>query len=157
MVFCYLKQYVCSGDLKLCTFSFDSLAKGKTDIALYINFAPEQGQKYLYLNFGIEGFSQQKIIDCGNVHTDIFNDSGINMHCFKSNDQQGYYWCAEISISKEFIKKHFNVSLGEKSIVTLNMVKNFENSTDYASLFPLPENEIFSAGSYLGEFIVLNY
>lgn len=155
MVFCYLKQYVHNGELKLCTYCFDKEAEGTRDLQLCFNLNPEMYSKYIHMEFGIDGINNVCLVNDKTIET--VNCDGITYHSFKSNDQQGFYWCGEISLSKDFIKNFFDACLDEKSIILLNMYKIFPPAEDYASLFPDDTNNISGKADSMGEFVVLKY
>lgn len=157
MVFCYLKQYVQNGDLKLCSFCFDSEAAGKKDMQLCFNLNPVKQDGFVHLEFGIDGINRAEFIntDTG-IATEIPTDA-IGYRAFKTNDQQGYYWCGEITVSADIVKKYFDTYLEEKSIILLNFYKIFEGSSDHASLFPDEKNIVAEKHRYMEEFVVLNY
>ncbi len=159
MVFCYLKQYVENGNLKICTFCFDKEASGKNDLQLCFNLNPEKQRDFIAVDFGIDGIlSVRKVSAENGTVTDINTDCcGIAYHSFKSNDQQGFYWCGELTLSKEFIGNHFDTVLEEKSIILLNLYKLFSGRDDYACLFPDPHNILPEKNEYMQEFVVLNY
>ena len=81
----------------------------------------------------------------------------FTLHTFKENDQQGYYWCGELTIPKQAIKTIFNTELSEKSIIKLNFYKIFKGVADHASLFPDRENNKDNKSAYMQEFVVLDY
>ena len=153
MVFCYLKQYVQNGDLKLCTFCFDKEPSGRNDLQLCLNLNPVSCDSCLQLEFGIDGI-EKILLTNGNAPT-VLSDGQVQYHSFRSNDQQGYYWCGEIPFRKEFIEQYFHTFLEEKSIILLNFYKTFKNSDDYACLFP--DNRADSKCCSMQEFVVLNY
>ena len=155
MVFCYLKQYAENGSLKLCTFCFDKEAHGKNDLQLCLNLNPVLSEDFIQLEFGIDGIGN--VIKVKNSDIPVAASDGIKYTSFTSNDQQGYYWCGEISISPEFIEKHFKTKLAEKSVISLNLYKTFDGLTDYAALFPDDENDILNKHKYMQEFIILDY
>ena len=158
MVFCYLKQYVENGNLKICTFCFDKEATGKNDLQLCFNLNPEYSMDFIQMEFGIEGIDSIKAVQSDNTVNIMDNlTDGISFRSFTSNDQQGYYWCGELTLTEDFIKNHFNTVLKEKSIIVLNLYKIFPGRSDYACLFPDPENNILKKHSYMQEFVVLNY
>ncbi|MBE6879134.1 MAG: hypothetical protein E7488_08270 [Ruminococcaceae bacterium] len=159
MVFCYLKQYVENGNLKICTFCFDKEASGKNDLQLCFNLNPEKQRDFIAVDFGIDGISSVRKVSAEN-HTAAFMDEtcdGISYRSFRSNDQQGFYWCGELTLSKEFIENHFYTVLEEKSIILLNLYKLFPGRNDYACLFPDPCNILAEKSEYMQEFVVLNY
>ena len=156
MVFCYLKQYVQNGDLKLCTYCFDKEAVGTKDLQLCFNLNPENGEKYINMIFGVDGI--ESVVSTENTATaHLHYSNGIVYHSFKSNDQQGFYWCGEITLTKDFISKQFDTYLDEKSIILLNFYKIFPDSEDYACLFPDNKNDILAKADSMQEFVVLKY
>ena len=157
MIFCYLKQYVSDGSLKLCTYCFDSLAQGKKDIQLCINPNPLLTENFFHMEFGIDGINRFELVNPQTQSTACLDADMLQYHSFRTNDQQGFYWCGEITLPAEIIQKHFYTFLREKSIILLNFYKIFENSTDFASLFPDPENNIMHKHRTMEEFIILNY
>ena len=159
MVFCYLKQYVENGSLKICTFCFDKEATGKNDLQLCFNLNPEVQSDFIAMDFGIDGISSLSSVSskAGTESRLCADSEGISYHTFTSNDQQGFYWCGEITLSDDFIRRHFGTSLEEKSIIVLNLYKLFPGRKDYACLFPDPYNKILTKGEYMQEFVVLKY
>ena len=159
MVFCYLKQYVENGSLKICTFCFDKEAQGKNDLQLCFNLNPEVKTDFIAVDFGIDGISAVSSVcaETNSVNPICADEEGISYHSFKSNDQQGFYWCGEITLSDDFIRRHFGTALEEKSIIVLNLYKLFPGREDYACLFPDPYNNILTKGEYMQEFVVLKY
>ena len=159
MVFCYIKLYVEGGKLKICTFCFDSEAKGKNDLQLCFNLNPEKQTDFVTVDFGIDGISSLRYVKTSdNTIADIGTGSdGISFHSFRTNDQQGFYWCGELTLSSSFIEKHFSTDLAEKSIILLNLYRLFAGREDYACLFPDPYNRISAKNEYMQEFVILNY
>ena len=159
MVFCYLKQYVENGNLKICTFCFAKEASGKNDLQLCFNLNPEKQIDFIAVDFGINGVSSVRKVSAENgAVTDIdINCCGIEYRSFRSNDQQGFYWCGELTLSSSFIEKHFSTDLAEKSIILLNLYRLFADREDYACLFPDPYNRISAKNEYMQEFVILNY
>ena len=157
MVFCYLKQYVENGNLKICTFCFDSEAAGKKDLQLCFNLNPEKQTDFIALDFGIDGISEAKLINPQTESAGDISHRGIAYRSFTSNDQQGYYWCGELTLSADFIREYFGTALAEKSIIVLNLYKLFCGREDYACLFPDPCNRLVDKGEYMQEFVVLSY
>ncbi|MEG1800352.1 MAG: hypothetical protein RR273_00120 [Oscillospiraceae bacterium] len=162
-VFSYLNQYVENGAIKICTYCFDSEAVGTQDISIAINPNPEQQSDYLSLVFGIDGLGccekvsvPQKSSADGAQCAPIAAKE-IGYHAYKANDQQGYYWCGEITLTKEFLEHTFAAQIGEKSIITLNMYKLFSGCSDYAALFEDNINDKNKRSDFMQEFVVLNY
>ena len=159
MVFCYLKQYVENGNLKICTFCFDKEAVGKNDLQLCLNLNPEVQSGFIAMDFGIDGISAVSSVcaETNSVNPICADEEGIDYHSFKSNDQQGFYWCGEITFSVDFIRRHFGTFITEESIIVLNLYRLFPGRNDYACLFPDPCNNILTKGEYMQEFVVLRY
>lgn len=154
MVFCYLKQYVHAGQLKLCTFCFDSEATDKNDIQLCFNLNPAKQDGFVHMEFGIDGIDSVVFVNGGTKEID---SEGITFHSFKSNDQQGFYWCGEVTLSEQFIRTYFDTYLDEEGIILLNMYKIFAGSSDYACLFPDGKNDIPAKADSMQEFVILKY
>jgi hypothetical protein len=157
MVFCYLKQYVSQGCLKLCTYCFDSQAQGKKDVQLCINPNPVHTDNFFHIELGIDGINRFELIAPETKTIKSVDSEKLQYRSFKTNDQQGYYWCGELTVSAELIKEFFDTCLKEKSILLLNFYKIFENSNDYASLFPDEHNDILNKHRTMEEFIILDY
>lgn len=159
MVFCYLKQYVENGNLKICTFCFDKEAVGKNDLQLCLNLNPEVQSGFIAMDFGIDGISAVSSVctETNSIDPICADEEGISYHSFKSNDQQGFYWCGEITFSVDFIRRHFGTFITEESIIVLNLYRLFPGRNDYACLFPDPCNNILTKGEYMQEFVVLRY
>ena len=159
MVFCYLKQYVENGNLKICTFCFDKEAAGKNDLQLCLNLNPEVQSGFIAMDFGIDGISAVSSVctETNSIDPICADEEGISYHSFKSNDQQGFYWCGEITFSVDFIRRHFGTFITEESIIVLNLYRLFPGRNDYACLFPDPCNNILTKGEYMQEFVVLRY
>lgn len=155
MVFCYLKQYVHSGKLKLCTYCFDKDASGTADLQLCFNLNPVQTSDYIHMEFGIDGIDSVYLVR--DHIAEPVNCDGIELRTFTSNDQQGFYWCGEITVSESFINRYFSTFLGEKSIVLMNLYKVFPEMSDHGSLFPDENNTLTEKADCMEEFVVLNY
>jgi len=157
MIFCYLKQYVHNGDLKLCSFCFDSMAEGKKDMQLCFNLNPVAKDSFIHIEFGIDGINSIDYIDAdANTVTSLGTDI-LSYRSFKTNDQQGYYWCGEITVPAAIVSRYFDTCLKEKSIILLNFYKIFKDSADHASLFPDKANIIAHKHKYMEEFVILDY
>ena len=157
MVFCYLKQYVSDGDLKLCTYCFDSEAIGKNDLQLCFNLNPEKSDNFIHMEFGIDGIDNIQLANTENTTLTSLPSDSFSYRSFKTNDQQGFYWCGEITVPAIFVEKIFDTRLEENSIILLNFYKIFADSDDYACLFPDIENNILNKHNHMEEFIILNY
>ena len=108
------------------------------------------------MEFGIEGIDTVFSVEDGGS-TIVSAEKGISYRSFTSNDQQGYYWCGEITFDKDFIKEHFDTLLDEKSIILMNFYKIFPDCSDYACLFPDNKNDILAKADSMQEFVVLKY
>lgn len=150
MIFCYMKSYVHRGDLVLCSYCFTEFPQGNDNLHLYINFAPAHQDDILKIDFGFDGI---KHMVCGENKLDY---SDIDFIPFKSDDEQGFYWCGELRIKAAAIKKLTGISLDENSLFKLNMTQTFENG-DMFSLFGNPGTDSFMADRCMDEFVVLNY
>ncbi|MBQ7283363.1 MAG: hypothetical protein IJW74_00700 [Oscillospiraceae bacterium] len=157
MIFCYLKQYVHNGTLKLCSFCFDSEAAGKKDLQLCFNLNPEHSTDFILMEFGIDGINSAVLVSPENKSAENLSSDMFSYRAFKTNDQQGYYWCGEISVSKEFIRQYFDTELKEQSIILLNFYKIFDGIKDYGCLFPDGNSNISCKGETMQEFVILNY
>lgn len=151
MVFCYLKGYVHGAGLVLCSYCFLENPVGDDNIHLYLNLSPETKDNVLQVDFGYEGISN--ISFAGKKLTD---GRCVSFRPFKTDDEQGFYWCGEIVIDKDTIDKLFNTQLKEQSIFTLNMTQTFENG-DFSALFGDVCSKDFDAKENMNVFVVLNY
>ncbi len=158
MIFTYLKQYVHNNNFKICTYCFEKDTQGKQDLELCFNLNPEKISDYIDIEFGIDGINHIYLVkDNGDKKELSCLGDDISYHSFKANDQQGYYWCGELTISKAFIKNFFDTFIKEKSIITLNLYKIFLQTPDYACLFPDNEHNSLSKCYAMQEFVILNY
>ncbi len=150
MIFCYLKTYVHAGDLVLCSYCFTEKPQGNDNIHLYINLNPENKDDILKIDFGFEGISQVsyrgKPVDIGI----------ISFRPFKTDDEQGFYWCGELILNADVIKHLSGTSLGENSIFTLNMTQTFSGG-DFAVLFGNRLENNYKPEENMNIFLVLNY
>ena len=157
MIFCYLKQYVQNGALKFCTFCFDREASGKKDLQLCFNLNPEKSDSFVHLEFGIDGLNHIYTVNPESKTKVEIPADCLEYRSFRTNDQQGYYWCGEITVSSEFISRYFDTALKEQSIILLNFYKVFADTDDYACLFPDENNNIICKSESMQEFVILNY
>ena len=151
MVFCYLKGYVHQGDLVLCSYCFTEKPTGNNSIHIYANLSPENREKVLQLDFGYDGISNLSL-----AGESIMDKHSVSFHPFKSDDEQGFYWCGEIVIDKDTIQKLYSTQLSEGSIFTLNMTQTFENG-DLSTLFGNAQDEEYNPTENMNVFLVLNY
>ncbi len=149
MVFCYVKTYVHGGDLVLCSYCFDEHPGEKSNMRLYINASPENREKYFKIDFGFNGIS------CADFSGAMLKD-GIFYNSFKTDDEQGFYWCGEITLSKDLLKELCDIELKEKSLVTINMVQNFDNG-DFSVLYGNRQDDNYNPVDNMEVFVVLNY
>ena len=149
MIFCYLKTYVHGGDLVLCSYCFTENPKGNDNLHLYINLNPENREDILKIDFGFDGIKE---ISYRNKKTDI----RLEYRPFKSDDEQGFYWCGELVLKADTIENLSGKKLEEDSIFTLNMTQTFANG-DMFVLFGNPEEENFKAEDCMDVFVLLNY
>ena len=151
MVFCYLKSYVHQGNLVLCSYCFTENPVGNGNMHIYLNLDAADRNKILQLDFGYEGI--------GNIS--LGGEAVMDRHCisfrpFKTDDEQGFYWCGEIVIDKDTIRNLYGTALEEKSIFTLNMTQTFENG-DFSVLFGDACEKDYSPQENMNVFVVLNY
>ncbi|MEG1862710.1 MAG: hypothetical protein RR198_03795 [Oscillospiraceae bacterium] len=154
MVFCYLKQYVKGEDLLVCTYCFRENPTGKNDLRLLVNLNPEKFRGYIAVDFGFEGISCSELLSQEGA-VKISEDT-IGFSAFKADDEQGFYWCAELTFSKEVIEKLFSTILKEGALVTLNLLQNFSDG-DFACLFGDAQEKNYSPEENMGVFVILNY
>jgi len=148
MVFCYLKGYVNAGNLVLCSYCFTESPTGNDNIHLYLNLNPENPDKVLKIDFGYDGISCAHI--CGNS-TDC-----ISYHPFRADDEQGFYWCGEITIPAENIQQLYGVKLEEKELIAMNMVQTFEKG-DFSVLCGDATQTDYNPVKNMEIFVILNY
>ena len=151
MIFCYLKAYVHRGDLVLCSYCFTEHPHGTDNIHLYINLKPENKDDVLKIDFGFEGvqgisFKGQPVAD----------SQMIEYRTFKTDDEQGFYWCGELVIKADAVKQLAGTCLEENSIFTLNMTQTFENG-DFSVLFGNPQLPDYNPAENMNVFLVLDY
>ena len=151
MIFCYLKAYVHGGDLVLCSYCFTEHPQGNDNIHLYINLNPENRDNILKIDFGFDGVKEISFRG-----QPVTGTHPVEYRPFKTDDEQGFYWCGELVIKAETIKQLANSCLEENSVLTLNMSQTFENG-DCSVLFGNPEQENFMAENNMDVFVVLNY
>ncbi len=132
MIFCYLKSFVCDSSLNLCSFCFNQNPTGKKDLQLSLNLNPLKSNSFLHIEYGIDGIDNAFIISESEkmpVDTNL-----IKTNVFTGDDEQGYYWAFELSISKEFIEEYFSTKLIETSLISFNLHQVYENSNDFSSI-----------------------
>ncbi len=151
MVFCYLKGYVHKGNLVLCSYCFTENPVGDDNMHIYLNLDMAQKDKVLQLDFGYEGVSNVSFADKPVEDKDI-----VSFRPFKTDDEQGFYWCGEIVIDKNTINSLYGVQLDEKSIFTLNMTQTFDNG-DFCTLFGDACEKDYTPQENMNVFVVLNY
>ena len=151
MVFCYLKSYVHGRDLVLCSYCFVENPAGNDNIHLYINLAPENRDKLLEIRFGYEGMGSLLLADKIPATAD-----GVKYRCFKTDDEQGFYWCGEIVLEESFIMENFGIKLEERSIFTMNMVQDFGGG-EYSVLCGDATVPGYNPAENMGVFNVLDY
>lgn len=150
MIFCYLKTYVHDGDLVLCSYCFTENPQGNDNIHLYINLNPENKDDVLKIDFGFEGIRQVSFGD-KQIDSDI-----IRFRPFKTDDEQGFYWCGELVLKADVIKHLARTGLVENSIFTLNMSQTFDDG-DFSVLFGNRLEENYKPEENMNIFLVLNY
>ncbi len=149
MVFCYLKTYVHRNDLVICSYCFTEHPRGNDNLHIYINPNPEKSRDYMKIDFGFDGI---KSAVYGNVD---FKDK-ITYRPFKADDEQGFYWCGEITVPAGVLHSLAGCVPEEKSIITMNMVQSFDNG-DTSTLFGNRQQENYDPAGNMAVFVVLNY
>ncbi len=149
MVFCYLKAYVHKSDLVLCSYCFTENVSDYANMRLYLNLNPEKSTDFLTIDYGF-----------GGIATACFNGKSCKeklvFNSFKTDDEQGYYWCGEITIPHRFIKETSGALPEEKSLITMNMTQTFTDG-DLAVLFGDRRDENYIPQENARVFVVLNY
>lgn len=142
LIFCYFKAYVCRSDLVVCTYTFLQNPKGKKDLTFVLSL----GGRTVKVVFGYDGIDAVNADGCG-VQTDK-----VKLNVFKSNDEQGFYWCGELTFDNRFIREIFHGVLCEGDTVGLNLIQNFEDG-EHGSVFADGKGG-FDA---VGEFAISDY
>ena len=151
MIFCYLKGYVHRGNMVLCSYCFTENPAGNDNIHLYINLSPEEKEKVLQIDFGFEGIKSVYL-----EGKDVTDKGYVSLRPFKTDDEQGFYWCGEITISSDALAEMYGVQLAEGSIFTLNMTQTFAGG-DFSVLFGDACEENYSPADNMNVFVILNY
>ncbi len=149
MVFSYLKCYVHHGDLVLCSYCFTEKPADFSNMHIYINLCPDKSTDVLCIDYGFGGIEKAQL-----KNKEL---SGLlSYSSFRTDDEQGFYWCGEIRIPAAFTQEYAGISLGEKSIVAINMVQNFTGG-NYAVLFGNAEEKNYIPENNMDVFVILNY
>lgn len=151
MVFCYLKAYVHHSDLVMCNYCFVENPVGDNNIHLYINLNPEDKDNLLEIKFGYDGMGSVLL-----AGKEVADKQGIKYRCFKTDDEQGFYWCGEIVLEEGFIRESSGIKLEERSIFTMNMVQQFENG-DFSVLCGDATATGYNPAESMDVFAVLDY
>jgi hypothetical protein len=144
MVYCYLKAYVRNGSLILNSFQFIEDPEGNDSMTALINIPFGKTHARLLITYGYEGISR---VEGGCAASDIIFNS------YKSDDEQGFYWCGEINIPETVIEQISNTKLAENMSIGLNLRQNFEDG-GYAVLFD-EDGRAFE--DVAGEFILMAF
>ena len=150
MIFCYLKGYVHGQDLVLCSYNFTENPVGDDSMELLLNLSPDDDKENtLRIIYGYDG-----------IRSALFNGTDckdfLGFRKFKANDEQGFYWCGEITLSHKFIKDLWYTSIQEKDIITLNMIQKFDNG-DFSVLCGDATENDYKPENNMEVFVVLNY
>ncbi|MBQ8604692.1 MAG: hypothetical protein IJ410_07620 [Oscillospiraceae bacterium] len=148
MVFCYMKAYVHQNDLVLCSYCFTEKPAPFANMHLYLGLDRENPEKVIKINYGYDGIES--------IQSDKMTVADVIYRSFKADDEQGFYWCGEITIDGDFIRGYSGTSLQEKSLLTMNLTQSFENG-DFAVLFGNAEDQEYKRTANMGVFVVLNY
>ena len=151
MVFCYLKAYVHGKDLVLCSYCFSENPKRGKNLQLYINLNPENMDKVLKIEYDYFGLGNMYLSE-----KQLQDTSGIGYSSFRTDDEQGFYWCGETVIKTDAIARLAGTQLEEKSVVTLNLVQTFENG-DFSVLCGDATAEKYMPEENMGVFVILDY
>ena len=146
MVYCYLKTYVRNGDLILNSYQFIEDPEGNDSMTFLVNipFGDDKGK--LVITYGYEGISEVR--GCaGSVSSDIIFNS------YKADDEQGFYWCRELTLPGAFIEQTFNTKLTENMSMGLNLRQNLSDG-GYAVLFSNGDTPFEDVA---GEFILMAF
>ena len=145
MVYCYLKAYVRNGDLILNSFQFIEEPEGNDSMTVLVRIPFEGDAAGLTVTYGYDGIS--KVEGAGCAASDIVFNS------YKADDEQGFYWCGEITLSEKVIEQTFNTKLAENMNVGLNLRQNFSDG-NYAVLFSLGDSPFEEVA---GEFVLMAF
>ena len=117
---------------------------------LYAQEVKNEFPDVLKIDFGYEGI-------CSTSFRNMDTDKNIaDFRAFKTDDEQGFYWCGEITLKAHRIKELYGISLEENSIFTLNMVQSFDNG-DFGALYGNRLEEKYSPAENMELFLILNY
>lgn len=149
MVFCYLKGYIHGDRLVLCSYCFVE-NPGEEKLALYLRPNGEKAGELLCVEYGFEGIKDCfAVTENGEKEKREFPD----FSSFKSDDEQGFYWCGEITLPLDDLDSR--MEKGE-NIICLNLVLSFPGG-DFAALCPDVCRPDYSPEDNLEVFVVLNY
>ena len=147
MVFCYIKAYVHKTDLVICSYCFTEEPADYANMHLYLGVNAAAGGEIIRIDYGYNGI---EATESG------LPRSAVTFRSFKADDEQGFYWCGEITIDGSFIAQHSGSPLEEKSILTLNLTQSFKNG-DTAALFGDVTEKEYNRATEAQAFVVLNY
>ena len=145
MVFCYMKAYVHRDDLVLCSYCFTEKPAEGANMHLYLGLDEKNPEKNIRIDYGYDG------IACVNCE-----GADISYRSFRADDEQGFYWCGEITVKGGFIREYSGRNLQEKSILTINLTQDFPGE-DFATLFGDAQQADFNRADNMAVFVVLNY
>ena len=137
MIYCYLKGYVRGSDLILNSYQF---------------IAAPEGKKALTLTVGIEGCPDFVSVTYGYDGIDSVSFRGDKprllpeLSSYRADDEQGFYWCGEMTFGREMIGELFGASLAEGSRLRINLEQHLESGK--AVLFPGTGDPAADAGHF---------
>ena len=146
MVFCYMKAYVHKKDLVLCSYCFTEKPADGANMHLYLAVCESSDTHVIDYGFG----------GIAGVQSATMTADDIEYRTFKADDEQGFYWCGEITVKGDFIEKLCGRPLAEKSIVRLNLTQTFANG-DKAALYGNAQSTGFDRAAEMKVFVVLDY
>lgn len=76
---------------------------------------------------------------------------------FGGSDEQGFYWGYEFTLSADFLRTQYGVSLVPSSIFTGNLYKFAAGESAFGAAFPCDPALGFPRGENFGEFVVVPY
>lgn len=152
MVFCYFKAYVRGEDLILCSYCFKEHPAGKEDLRLYLTLHPEKNDDVLKIVYGFDGIGSVEMKN-KNIIPDTY---GISFYPFKADDEQGFYWCGEITIPGNICRQMFGSALKDGDLLAINLVESFPGG-DYMALENRQLGSEYNPCENMQTFVVLRY
>ena len=152
MIFCYFKAYVRNGDLVLCSYCFKEHPSGKTDLRLYLTLHPEKNDDVMQIVYGFDGIDSIKM-KSGITPSDI---GSVPFYPFKADDEQGFYWCGEITVPAQVCRRLFGSELKDDDLLAINLMESFPGG-DYMALESRHPGGEYNPCENMQTFVVLRY